>query len=59
MLEEMDENHWGHEADENSSYEEEKKSMMKWWMNSQMIQLCFQMEEIMMQKMRRESELLM
>ena len=33
--------------------------MMKWWMNSQMIQLCFQMEEIMMQKMRRESELLM
>ena len=25
MLEEMDENHWGHESDENSSYEEIKE----------------------------------
>lgn len=25
MLEEMDENHWGHESDENSSYEEVKE----------------------------------
>ena len=25
MLEKMDENHWGHESDENSSYEEVKE----------------------------------
>ena len=59
MLEEMDENRWGHESDENSSYEEVKEEYDEMVDEFSDIQLCFQMEEIMMQKMRMESELLM
>lgn len=55
----MDENHWGHESDENSSYEEVKEEYDEMVDEFSDIQLCFQMEEIMMQKMRMESELLM
>ena len=54
----MDENHWGHESDENSSYEEVKEEYDEMVDEFSDIQLCFQMEEIMMQKMRMESELL-